>query len=165
MIKILSQDQINQKIRRMAYEIYEQNYSATELYLAGINNNGYALAKRLEILLLKITDLKIVLINVRLDAAKPDSEEVKIDFDSATLNNKHVVLIDDVANTGRTLFYASKPFLEILRKQIQVAVLVNRSHKNFPIHIDIVGLSIATTLKNDIVVYLKDFNHQSAYLK
>ena len=78
----------------------------------------------------------------------------QIDIDESLFKNKVVIIVDDVANTGRTIFFAFKPFLDILTKKVEVAVLVDRKHKSFPIKVDYVGLSLATTLKENIKVQL-----------
>lgn len=153
-MKILSNTQIKQKINRLAIEILENNYTEKKIILAGINNNGLGFAKLLMKAILKISEVEIVLANITLNPAKPTSDEVSIDIDEAIFRNKVVVIVDDVANTGRTIFYAFKPFLDILTKKVEVAVLVDRKHKSFPIKVDYVGLSLATTLKENIKVKL-----------
>jgi len=153
-MKILSNRQINQKINRLAIEILENNYKEKKLVLAGINNNGLGFAKLLMKAIQKISEVEIILANLTLNPAKPTSDEVAIDIDEAEMRNKVVIIVDDVANTGRTIFFAFKPFLDILTKKVEVAVLVDRKHKSFPIKVDYVGLSLATTLKENIKVKL-----------
>ncbi len=153
-MKILSNTQINQKINRLAIEILENNYKEKKIVLAGINNNGLGFAKLLMNAIRKISDVEIILANLTLNPAKPTSDEVAIDIEESVFRNKVVVIVDDVANTGRTIFFAFKPFLDILTKKVEVAVLVDRKHKSFPIKVDYVGLSLATTLKEDIKVKL-----------
>lgn len=155
-MSILNDRQIQQKITRLAYEIIEQNTDSKVIYLAGINNNGYRFAEVLKASLdhLELCPFKTELIRVRLKPADPISEEVSLDIDRSKLSNKTIILVDDVANTGRTLFYAIKPFLNFLIKKMQVAVLVDRKHKSFPIQVDYLGLSLATTMKEHIDVQL-----------
>jgi len=153
-MKILSNTQINQKINRLAIEILENNYTEKKILLAGINNNGLGFAKLLMKAIQKISDVEIILANISLNPAKPTSDEVSIDIDEGLFKNRVVVIVDDVANTGRTIFFAFKPFLDILTKKVEVAVLVDRKHKSFPIKVDYVGLSLATTLKENIKVKL-----------
>lgn len=153
-MKILSNTQINQKINRLAIEILENNYTEKKILLAGINNNGLGFAKLLMKAINKISDVEVILANITLNPAKPTSEDVAIDIDEAIFRNKVVVIVDDVANTGRTIFFAFKPFLDILTKKVEVAVLIDRKHKSFPIKVDYVGLSLATTLKENIKVKL-----------
>jgi pyrimidine operon attenuation protein/uracil phosphoribosyltransferase len=149
-MKILDQAQIRQKIKRLAIEILENNFEEKSLILIGINNNGNGFAKHLVAELKKITDISISLFNVRLNPAAPLSSPVEIDAPIESLKGKSIILIDDVANTGRTIFYACKPILDIIPKKLEVAVLIDRKHKTFPIYPKYVGLSLATTLKEDI---------------
>jgi len=153
-MKILEQGQIKQKIKRLAVEIVEQNFDANEIIFAGINNNGLGFSKLLIKEVKKITKSKITPCQISLNPAKPIAEEVTISLPEAELRNKTIIIVDDVANTGRTLFYAFKPFMGILVKKMQVAVLVDRKHKSFPVQVDYVGLSLATTLKDNIDVRL-----------
>lgn len=151
---ILSKKDIEQKINRIAYQILEENYDEKEIVLIGIKDNGFAFAKRIVKYLATITDIKLHLHYIEVDKTHPEKMAPKYDFDQAQLQNKSIVLVDDVANTGRTLGYALKPLLDFLPKKIQVAVLVDRQHKLFPVSADFVGLSLSTTLKEHITVEL-----------
>ena len=91
-------------------------------------------------------------------------DQIEISTDITTLSGKKIILFDDVANTGRTIFYACKPFLEILPEQLEIAALVDRKHKLFPIQVDYVGLSLATTLHDNIEVIFKEDKTAEAYL-
>lgn len=162
-MQVLNDREIRQKIRRLAIQILEQNLHESEIYLAGINNNGFHFGQLLYQDLLYIGKVPIILINIRLNPANPLSQEVQVDIPIEKLSGATIVIADDVANTGRTLFYAMKPLMEILPKKIEVAVLVDRKHKAFPIHVNYVGLALATTLKDHIQVDLKE-NVYSAYL-
>ena len=155
-MSILNDNQIGQKLVRLAYEIIEQNTEIKQIYLAGINNNGYRFARLLEEEINRIEEcpFKTHLVRVSLNPAKPVSEPISLDIEEKLLKNKTVILIDDVANTGRTLFYAFRPFLGLLIKKMQVAVLVDRKHKSFPVQVDYVGLSLATTVHDNIDVNL-----------
>ena len=157
-MSILNDNQIGQKLVRLAYEIIEQNTESKVIYLAGINNNGYRFAELLQEALLgiELCPFQIKLIRVKLNPAKPVSEPIELDIEVKELRNKTIILVDDVANTGRTLFYAFRPFLNLLVKKMQVAVLVDRKHKSFPVQVDYVGLSLATTIKDNIDVNLAD---------
>lgn len=163
-MKILNSKQIEQKIRRLSHQIIEINYDEDKIYLIGINNNGLQFAKKIAAQTQKITEAEIILCNVRLNAANPISEEITLDIDISELKNKCLILVDDVANTGRTLFYACKPLMEIVPKKLEVAVLVDRKHKSFPIEVDYVGLSLATTAQENIDVNLKSVKSQEVVL-
>jgi pyrimidine operon attenuation protein/uracil phosphoribosyltransferase len=158
---ILTQDVIEKKIERIAYEIYEHNSDEQEIILAGIWDRGSILAQKIARILQQISPLKIKLIELKLDKSHPDNVEVseKIDF-----NGKVIVLIDDVAHSGRTMLYALKPLLEFLPKKIQSAVLVDRKHKSFPLSVDFVGYSLATMQQEMVMVDVEGEEIKSAYL-
>jgi len=164
-MKILDQKKIKQKIIRLAIEIIEHNYNEKEIIVAGINNNGYGFAKLLIRELRKRSEgITFTLSRVTLDPAKPLSTEVQFSLAAKDYKGKVVILVDDVANTGRTTFFAFKPFMEVLTKKIEVAVLVNREHKQFPIKVDYVGLSLATTMKENIDVRITDVEEMEVWL-
>ncbi|HQU60748.1 MAG: phosphoribosyltransferase [Phaeodactylibacter sp.] len=163
-MKILDQQQIRQKIKRLAIEILENNHEEPELILAGINKTGMGFARMILEELQKITTIQLTLTRIRLNPAAPLSQEIAIEMPVEELNGKAILIIDDVANTGRTIFYAVKPILTTLPKKVEVAVLVNRTHKSFPIMVDYVGLSLATTLMDDIDVQILDVPEMAVFL-
>ncbi|CAN5423405.1 phosphoribosyltransferase domain-containing protein [soil metagenome] len=151
---VLEDAQVRQKIRRMAYEMYENNFSEKVIVLAGIDGQGYALALSLEKELLAISPLEVITVKVLLDKIAPQKSEVSLDSPLDHLKKKTIVLIDDVLNTGRTLAYGMKPFLSIEVKKIEVAVLVNRSHPRFPVQPNYTGYELSTTLAEHVEVVL-----------
>lgn len=151
---ILDHEQIRHTIRRLAIEIVENNYKEKKIILAGINNNGLKLSELIKKELMNITEMEVVLTNISVDAAAPTSKEVKLDLPIAECKKVVVFVVDDVANTGRTLFYAMKPLMDVLCKKVEAIVMVDRSHKSFPIRVDYVGMTLATTLKEHILVSL-----------
>jgi len=163
-MKILNQDQITQKVRRLSYEILENNFNESDIYLAGINNNGTGFAKMLHKELKKISDNTFHLCKISINPADPINNPVKFDIDVNDLKEKVVIIVDDVANTGRTLFYAIKPLLDTLPKKVELAVLVDRQHKSFPVTADYVGLSLATTVHENIDVKISGKTNQSVFL-
>jgi pyrimidine operon attenuation protein / uracil phosphoribosyltransferase len=146
---ILSPEVAAKKLKRMAFEILENNFGETEFVLAGIRENGTVIAKSIQDSLLEIAGQKTELITVNLDKKNP--KEVTLSY-QPELQNKVVIIIDDVSNSGKTLLFAIKPFLDANPKKIQTLVLVERSHKTFPVKPDYVGLSVATTLQEHIYV-------------
>ena len=146
---ILSPEVAAKKLRRMAFEILENNYGETEFILAGIRENGTAIAHIIQDLLREISGLNTELITVSLN--KKDPGEVTLSRRS-DMSNQVIILIDDVCNSGKTLLYTIKPFLDLHPKKIQTLVLVERSHNTFPVKPDYVGLSVATTLQEHIYV-------------
>ncbi|MDZ4710307.1 MAG: phosphoribosyltransferase family protein [Saprospiraceae bacterium] len=153
-MKILNAGQIRQKIKRLAIEILEKNTDAKEIILAGINNKGYEFAEYIKKEMTQFSAITITLTRIKLNPAAPLTQEVTVDLPLAQLDKKTIIIVDDVANTGRTLFYAMKPILGILPKKLEVAVLVDRMHKAFPIQVDYVGLSLSTTMEENIEVEL-----------
>ncbi len=163
-MKILNEKQIRQKIRRLTIEILERNLNEPEIILAGINRNGLEMADLLMQELVGRTEANITLTRLLLNPASPATNPIVLDMPIEQVQDKVVIVIDDVANTGRTIFYAIKPLLEVLPKKVEVAVLVDRKHKSFPIHADYVGLSLATTLQEHIDVKIKDIEEWAVYL-
>lgn len=151
---VLNAKQLSQKIRRITFEIYENNFSEKSIVLAGIDGQGYAFAKILQKELNSISPLKTVLAKVTLDKLSPVQSEVKIDVPTKELKKKTIILIDDVLNSGRTLAYGMKPFLAAEVKKVEVAVLVNRSLTLFPIVPTYTGFELATTLTEHVEVKL-----------
>jgi len=146
---ILNQQAILQKLKRMALEIAEQNLDEKELIIAAINGNGEVVAKILVKELKNISFFKTQTITININKKNP--LEVAIN-ETIDLNDRSIIIVDDVANTGRIIMYALRPFLTAHPKKIQTLVLVERSHKLFPIQNDYTGLSIATTLQEHIAV-------------
>ena len=155
-MEIISHKQVKQKIKRLAIEILEHNFDQEVIYLMGINNNGYRFAKLIQKEMQSMGEAEIRLINVRLNAARPLDHDITISMEVKDLSGKIIILVDDVANSGRTLYYATKPLMNIIPGKIEAVVLVDRTHKLFPINVDYVGMSLATTLKQNIKVDLDD---------
>ncbi len=147
--QILSGETAAKKMQRMAYEIVEHNIEEKELILAGIKESGLIIANKIQGYLKDIFKGKIKVIGISLDKKDPKLISIPMDID---FNNKVIIITDDVANTGKTLLYALKPFLEFYPKKIQTLVLVERSHKEFPVLSNYVGLSISTGLAEKIIV-------------
>lgn len=146
---ILNRDIIKRKLRRMALEIAERNTEEKQILIAGIAGNGVLVAKNLISILNEITNLQIEFIEIKLNKKDPLQSRLESDISIA---GKTIIIVDDVANTGKTIMYALKLFLNDYPKKIQTLVLVERSHKAFPVQTDYVGLSVATTLKEHISV-------------
>jgi pyrimidine operon attenuation protein / uracil phosphoribosyltransferase len=163
-VKILDTMQILRKLDRLAYEVYENNFTEKELLVAGIDGNGYKVAVKLSEKLRDISPLKIQLGKIKLDKEKPWSAEPSIDFDEKAYVNKTVILVDDVLNSGKTLMYAVKLFLDKPVKKINTVILVDRSHTRFPVKADFVGLSLSTTLQEHIEADFSKDNKEAVYL-
>lgn len=152
--KVLNHTQVEQKIRRIAFEIHENNFQEKHIVLAGIFDKGYTLAKLLQQQLQLISDANIILVRIDLDKLAPTQSEIKLDYELDKLKRLPIILIDDVLNTGRTLAYSLKPFLNIAVKKIETAVLVNRSLTQFPISCKYTGYELSTTIDDHVEVIL-----------
>jgi pyrimidine operon attenuation protein/uracil phosphoribosyltransferase len=159
---ILDHSQIVQKIKRIAFQIYETNASQTEVIIAGINGRGFELAKLLKLQLDLISPMKTVLCEVYIDK-KNVQKSITTSLDTEDYKEKSLVLVDDVLNSGTTLIYCVKHFLNVPLKQFKTAVLVNRNHKKYPVKADFKGISLSTSINEHISVEL-DSNNFKAYL-
>lgn len=160
--RILEKSQIEQIIRRMAYEIYENNYDAQKIFLAGIDVNGEKIAELIKREMNAISDIPVDLIRIDIDKNAQSQPVVRLSKEPE-IDNFTVVIVDDVLNSGRTMVYALDPFLKMSVRNIQTAVLVNRTHKRFPIAVDYKGFELGTTIEEHIHVKLTD-DESSAYL-
>lgn len=146
---ILSAEDITRKIKRMAFEVAERNADCSSLIIAGVAGNGVVVAQNVIRELKKILTCSIEFVTIQINKLNP--VEAMVDA-PMNFDGKTIILVDDVANSGKVLLYSLKPFIAAQPASIQSLVLVERSHKLFPIHSDYVGLSIATTLQEHITV-------------
>ncbi len=158
---ILDKHTADKKLRRMALEVAERNYETKELILIGIRENGIFIAKKIEEYLPEVYTGFIRVLSLEIDKKNP--AEIKLS-EAVDFNNKTILLVDDVANSGRTMLYALKPLLLQYPRQIQTLALVERTHKQFPVAVNYVGLSVSTTLQENIVVDVVDGEVQGARL-
>ena len=158
---ILDKETASKKLRRMALEIAEKNFDKDHLIFIGIKENGVVIAKKIAAYIKEVFPGNIQLLELSLDKKKPTDISLN---ETVEFNGKSVVLIDDVANSGKTLLYAMKPLLYQFPAQIETLVLVERTHKKFPIDINYVGMSVSTTLEQNIIVSVKDDEVEMAYI-
>lgn len=149
---ILNHTQIEQKLNRLAYQVYEANYKDEEIIIAGIEPNGATIAQQLADKLRKITGKKIGLATLKVNKTNPLQSELVCEKGGCEFAGKSVVLVDDVLNTGRTMIYGIKYFLEYPLKQLHTVVLVDRDHKLFPVRADYIGLALSTNLQEHVSV-------------
>ena len=152
---ILSTNEIQHKIKRIAYQIYETFVDEEEVILAGISSNGYVFAQKIADELSKITSIKITLCEVYVNKLNPQ-EKIKTSLAVEDYTNKALVLIDDVLNSGTTLIYGVKHFLDVPLNKFKTAVLVDRNHKKYPVKADFKGISLSTSLQEHIQVVFKE---------
>jgi len=159
---ILNNLEIEHKIKRIAYQIYETFVDEKEIVVAGISKNGYIFAEKIAQELKKISDIKLILCEVYIDKLNPNSN-IRTSIPKEEYENKGLILVDDVLNSGTTLVYGVKHFLEVPLKKFKTAVLVDRNHKKYPVKADFKGISLSTSLQEHVqVVFEKDASY--AYL-
>ena len=150
---ILNSTQIQQKIDRIAYQILEDNFDEQEILIAGILPRGNYVAQRLKDVLDKIAPFSSRLLTIELEK-QSSSLHAKTDFDVAECNNKVIVLVDDVLNSGKTLAYGFGVFLDVPLKKLRTVVLIDRNHKSFPVTTDYAGIALSTVIKEHVDVVI-----------
>jgi len=161
---LLNSRQINQRVKRIAYQIYEDNLNETELTIAGIANSGYIFAQLLKNALEQICPFPIQLIEIRLNKENPIQFELTPSIKLETFTNKVVIVVDDVLHSGKTLMYSLRPFLEVNTKKIRTVLLVDRDHKRYPVEANFVGITLSTSLQEHIRVELES-GKETVYLE
>lgn len=160
---ILNNKQIQQKINRIAYEIYENNFEEKELLLIGITGSGFIFAKKIADSIISISPLKIKLIELKINKTDPLTN-ISLPLTLKEISGRTVILVDDVLNTGKVMMYSAKHLLDFPLKRLVTAVLVNRRHRSFPIRADYVGMTLSTTMQEHIAVRFKK-NNDAVYLE
>ena len=150
---VLNAQQIEQKLYRMAWEVIEKNHQESHIVIAGISPKGSILAQRLCKHLINISSILVEVIEIKLDKVNPLSSPVEVSKHNE-LNDKVILLVDDVLKSGKTLMYGAQYFLNQPIKKLMTAILVDRNYKTYPIKADVVGLSLATTLQEHVTVDL-----------
>ena len=163
--QILTIEQTRQKIRRIAFEIYERNFEEEEIILAGIAGQGFEFARLLAAELQSISPLQTSLAEMLFDKEKPHKSDITFRDEFILTDGKVVIMADDVLNTGRTLAFALQPFLQYRLKKLQVAVIVDRNHRLYPVSADYVGYALSTTFNEHVEVVLSREGEEGVYLK
>jgi pyrimidine operon attenuation protein/uracil phosphoribosyltransferase len=161
---IFDENDVRNKIKRLALQILEDHYNEPEIHLIGIQPGGHILTKLLKESILSTKSLMVEEHTILLNKKNPLESPIKLSIDAQKLENKCVIIIDDVANTGKTSFYAMQPLVNIKLKSLKVAVLVDRLHKKFPVHCDYVGNTLSTTMQEHIEVTFKNNEIEGVYL-
>ncbi|MEN0054964.1 MAG: phosphoribosyltransferase family protein [Mucilaginibacter sp.] len=158
---ILNQQQIQQKIDRIAYQILEDNFDEEEILIAGILPRGNHIAQRIKDILDGIAPFKSKLLTIEIEKQSSTLQAI-IDFDKQECNNKVVILVDDVLNSGKTLAYGFGVFLDVPLKKLRTVVLIDRNHKNFPVTTDYAGVALSTVIKEHVDVVLTETGGEDA---
>lgn len=160
---ILNKEVVEQKLHRLALEVAE-NLSGDDapLILIGICNSGFTVAEKIGVMLQPYLDVPVKIISMSFDKHQPKEFTLSENVD---FNDKNIILIDDVSNSGKTILYALKPLLDYYPRRIQTLVLIERMHKLFPVKPDYVGLSLATTMQDHIDVEVIDSEITGAYIE
>ena len=161
--KILNTNQIKKIVKRIAYQIHENNLDYPEIILIGVHKNGYTLAEKINKELKQISKSNIKLVSIKINKKNP-LEEIELDCKKEYLKNKVIVLVDDVLHTGKTLIYCVKHLLEITPKNFNTVVLIDRNHKKFPVKVDFKGISLSTFISDHVEVVFED-NNNYAFIK
>ncbi len=163
--QVLDAAALTQKIRRIAFQIYENNFEEKEIFVAGIIGEGYALAELICRNITEISKIKAKAVKIDLNKEVPYERPVEFDCDTKVFEQKVIIVVDDVLNTGRTFSYSLAPFLAMHVKKIQVAVLVDRNYRKFPISADYIGYELSTTLSDHVEVVISNEKKRGVYLK
>ena len=162
---ILDHLKIQQKVNRIAHQIFEDNYEEKTIIIAGIASQGFKFAEMISKKLREISPIEVKLEELKIDKKNPIESKISLSIDEKELNKKVIILVDDVMKSGRTLIYGAQYFLKFPIKKLSTAVLVNRSHKRFPILANYEGISLATTLKEHVEAVLDAKGKNSVFLE
>lgn len=161
---VLNDQQVQQKINRISYQLGEALFNEKEIILIGIHMRGYELARLIVAQLEKITDRSIRLGSLQMDKNQPLNQALKLDIPLEELEGQSIVLVDDVLNSGKTLIHAARFLLQEKLEQLITVVLVDRRHRKFPIRADFVGLTLSTTIQEHIAVQFLENGQIEVYL-
>ena len=156
---ILDEKQIAHKLMRIAYQIYESNVDEKTIIIAGIKKNGILLAKNLKTIVENISPITVTLCEVQIDKKEP-TNIIKTSLSPDEYKGKSLILVDDVLHSGTTLIYGVKHFLDVPLRQFKTAVLVDRNHKKYPIKVDFKGISLSTSLNENVAVIFEKNNNR-----
>ncbi|MFC4815521.1 phosphoribosyltransferase domain-containing protein [Flavobacterium sp. GCM10023249] len=160
---ILNHQEIDYKIKRIAYQIYETFIEEKEIVIAGIQGNGLVFAQKLSTILESISPIRVILCEVKIDKKNPNTT-ITTSIDKRDYTEKGLILVDDVLNSGTTLIYGVRHFLDVPLKKFKTAVLVDRNHKKYPVKADFKGISLSTSILEHVQVVFED-NNNHAYLE
>lgn len=157
--KILDNVQIKRKLDRIARQLLEENFKEDELILMGIEGEGLEVAIRLEKILKSISKLPVRFESIQLDKKNPFNTDISSSYEPNSLENKVIIIVDDVLNSGKTMIHAVKHILESAPKGVYTVALIDRTHRSFPVRADFCGLSLSTHVDQHITVKLNSSDH------
>jgi pyrimidine operon attenuation protein / uracil phosphoribosyltransferase len=152
--QILNDLQVKQILKRLAYQVYENNFNEKEIIIAGVEGRGVEVAKLLCEELNEICKVKIHTTDIVMDKSNPAAKQIVLSNKGLNATNKAVIVVDDVLNTGKTLLYSLIPLVAQKAKKIKTLVLVDRNHKMFPVAADFIGTQLSTTLQEHVEVQI-----------
>ena len=158
--QILNAQEIQHKIQRLAWELYDRHRKAEKLYIVGIQENGYWLAEQLVEKLTAISSIEMVLVPLVMHKKAPVLNDMHISLPE----HAEIALVDDVLNSGRTLLWAVIKLMEFRPQQLSTTVLVDRSHKRYPVKADLKGISLSTTLQETVRLNIENGLAVNVYL-
>lgn len=153
--QILTDAEVKQILKRLAYQVYENNFNEKDIVIAGIEGRGEKVAEMLTKELAAISKIKIYYTSIVLDKTNPAEKQIRLSDTKLQVTNKVVVVVDDVLNTGKTLLYSLIPLVSQKARKIQTLILVNRNHKTFPVSADYIGTQLSTTLQEHVEVSIE----------
>ncbi len=159
--QIMTAEVATKKLRRMALQVVEQNYNTNQLILIGIKANGTVIAEKIGHFLKEVFAGEVIVLELSMDKKNPGVITLNSEMN---FTGKTILVIDDVANSGRTMLFALKPLLEQRPKKIQTLALLERTHKTFPVSVDYVGFSVSTTLDEHIAVVVENGEVKGAWM-
>ena len=161
---ILNENEIEQKINRLAHQIIENSFEEKDLFIGGISGNGFKIAQKLRSIIAENTYQNTHLFEINLNKEEPWASPIQLSATKESLKHGYILLVDDVINSGKTMQYALIKLLEQATKAIKTVALVDRMHRRYPIKADFVGLSLSTTLKERVEVF-EEHDTFKAFLK
>lgn len=160
----MNSTQVNQRLNRLAWQVYEQCSDEKKIVVAGIANNGFQLAKKISSIVETISGIHVHLVEMKINKENPRQQPLVSGGDESLFTGKKIIIVDDVSKSGQTLMYGVKYFLDFQVKSIHTLVLVDRDHNRYPVKTNFVGLSLATTLQEHISVELNANGESTVYL-
>lgn len=153
---ILDSNDIVNKIRRISFEIIEKNIEEKDIYLIGILPNGKYLSEKIKFYIEDNSSLNVRLYLIDIDKKNLSVKSILPKEAIGEIKNKVIVLVDDVMNSASTFMYSIKEILNYQPKEIQIAVLIERYYKNFPISPNFKGLELSTSKSEHVKVELQN---------